>query len=111
MYIDTNEISEYPFFGEFYRVVEDVNAPLIEQHEKEVVVLRTPCDIIEGGSKRGQFITASFSIYFPFEDNVDVRRGDFFRGELYSMQVNGRVIGVFPTQLKGCVVYIDDLDI
>lgn len=114
MIVDRTEIEEYPFDGSFYDVVINEELPLEEQVEEEVVVLETKCDIQESQkSDSGGNITATFNIYFPFdkEEGVKVRRGMIFRGSIYGMEVNGRVIGVYPSQLGGCACYIKDLDV
>lgn len=114
MFIDRNLIEEYPFEGSFYKYVIDTTKPLIEQKEEEVLVLTTKCDIQEAQkSISGGNITASFNVYFPFDKKVgiNIKRGMTFKGSIYGMEVNGEVIGVFPTQLGGCVCYIKDYDV
>lgn len=110
MYTDRNEIAEYPFDGKFmvFTEVEDENGYVTE---KEVIVLETKCDIQESAkSDSGGFISASFSIYFPFDKKVGmpVKRGMTFEGSIYGMSVDGEVVGVFPTQMGGCTAYIKD---
>lgn len=112
-YIDRS-ISEYPYSGRFYRTVIDTGLPLDQRVPTEETVLETECDIQEAGSNvTGGITNASFSIYFPFdtEGTMPVRRGHMFRGEMYGMVVDGEVIGVFPTQLGGCVAYLKDRDV
>lgn len=112
-YID-RDIEEYPYWGEFYRTEFDMNLPLDQRVPMKVTVLDTECDIQEAGSNvTGGITNASFSIYFPFDTGgtMPVRRGNFFRGEMYRMVVDGEVIGVFPTQLGGCVAYLKDKDV
>lgn len=117
MFIDNSEMDFYPFEGQFRRCFVDESKPLDEQSEENVVVLRTRCDIMEAGkshSRSKNFISASFVVYFPIDkDNpeVVVKRGDTFHGDVYGMPADGKVIGVFPSQLKACLVYIEDLDI
>lgn len=41
---------------------------------------------------------------------IKVRRGMYFRGEIYGYEVNGKVIGVAPSMLGGCACQIKDLD-
>lgn len=111
-YID-RDIQEYPYHGGFYYYTVDTSLPLDQQVETEVTVLETECDIQEAGSNvTGGITNASFSIYFPFDPSgrMPVRRGHKFRGEMYGMAVDGEVIGVFPTQLGGCVAYLKDKD-
>ena len=114
MYIDFNEISQYPFEGVFYRNVVDNTKPLIEQVEENKEVFRTQCDIVEGRHSRGRtLINADWQVSFPFNKDTEkivVRNGDIFKGEIYGMLVEGKVIGVFPSQIGGCSVYVDDLE-
>lgn len=112
-YIDRG-IEEYPYHGRFYRIGFDMDVPLDQRVPIEKTVLDTECDIQEAGSNvTGGITNASFSIYFPFdtEGEMPVRRGDQFKGEMYGMVVDGQVIGVFPTQLGGCVAYLKDKDV
>lgn len=105
------DIEEYPHSGKFYEIVIDNSLPLDQRVEEEVTIMETECDIQEAGSTvTGGITNASFSIYFPFDKTQDIKvhRGHLFRGDLYGMLVDGEVIGVFPTQLDGCVAYIKD---
>jgi len=106
------QIQEYPFTGSFYRQTDgDVSVPLNERESSEELVLTTVCDIQEAShSMSRDFIEASYAVYFPFDGIVLVRRSDLFRGEMYGMDIIGTVIGVFPSQLGGCKVYIKSLE-
>lgn len=114
MIIDRTVLEEYPFEGSFYTYGVDESKPLDEQVEEEILVLRTKCDIQEAQKtdNAGNIIT-SFNIYFPFDPcaGIDITRGMTFRGSLYGLDVNGEVIGLFPTQLGGCVCFIRDRDV
>lgn len=112
-YIDHNNIQEFPFTGEFYRMTIDESLPLIHRKEVLQLIQTVPCDIAEAShSVTTNFITAKWSVYFPFDKdtNILVRNGDTFVADMYGLQVNGKVIGVFPSQLGGVVVYIQDND-
>ena len=113
MYIDREILREYPFEGEFYYVGIDESLPLEERVEQEIVTLATPCDIQQASnSTRTNFISATYAIYIPFDkdsEKVTIRRGDLFRADMYGLMVDGKVIGVFPSQLGGITVYIEDL--
>ena len=115
MYIDRHQLQEYPFEGKFSRYIPvDESLPLEEQEEKIQVVLSTRCDITESShTQYGNFIAASFAVFFPIDKSskLKVKRGDLFEGTQYGMTVNGKVVGVFPSQLGGCVVYIKDSDV
>lgn len=106
------QIQEYPFTGSFYRQSEvDSAVPLNERESDDELVFVTSCDIQEASHTMSRdFIEASYAIYFPFDGIVLVKRGDLFRGEMYGMDIIGTVIGVFPSQLGGCKVYIKSLE-
>lgn len=106
MVVDRTLLEEYPFEGDFYDNKVNENLPLDKQEEIEVLVLHTRCDIQE--SKK-----TDVYVYFPFdkEKGIDVKRGMSFKGSMYGMNVNGNVLGVFPTQMGGCVCYITDVDV
>lgn len=113
-YIDYKLLHEYPFQCQFYRMTIDESLPLDQQKEEKVVVLETMCDITEASHIVSQnFIAAKWSVYFPFDkknEEVVVRNGDMFTANMYGVEVNGKVVGVFPSQLGGVTVYIQDLD-
>ena len=115
MYVDRGNMVEYPFDGEFFVKEVDTSLPPSEWEENERIVLSTKCDMQESAKSKSAasgFISASFNIYFPFNkaEGINITKGMFFRGSMYNMQVEGEVIGVFPTQLGGCAVYIKDLE-
>lgn len=114
-YIDRNILEEYPHYAYFYRFRVDESKPLHEQKEQKVIVFETPCDITESSHSWSQnFIWAKYSIYFPFNsssDEIEVQLGDLFESNLYGMDVNGKVVGVFPSQLGGVTVYVQDTDV
>lgn len=106
--------TEYPFNGIFYRTFIDESKPLDERVEEQETLLETPCDIQQvSQNDGGNFVNASFKVYFPISTNVDlnIKRGHFFDGEMYGMKVNGEIIGIFPSQLGGCTVYLKDIDV
>lgn len=116
MYIDRNALDEYPFAGRFYRKeIADNTLPPSEWAEQDVIVLTTNCDIQESSkSKSGSdgYIAGAYEVYFAFdkEQGVSVRKGDFFRGDVYGVEVYGEVIGVAPTQLGGCMVTVKSMN-
>lgn len=115
MYIDRNTLSDYPFWGIFYRVGVDDSLPLDEQIEREFTIFETECDVTESShSWSNNFIWAKYAIYFPYDkdnDKIVVQLGDLFKCDVHGLMVNGKVVGVFPTQLGGCTVYIQDSDV
>lgn len=115
MYIDRNVLSNYPYKGVFYRTYIDKTKPLPEQKEEKEIVFETECDIIESShSWSNNFIWAKYAIYFPFDkekDTISIKLGDFFEADIYGLNVNGKVVGVFPSQLGGVTVYIQDTDV
>jgi len=113
MYIDRNIIQDYPFNGVFYTVGVDESKPLDQQVEEKVVLFETMCDISEAShSWSGDFIFAKYVVYFPFDKDseIKVRLGDLFESNMYGLNINGKVVGVFPSQLGGVSVYIQDSD-
>ena len=122
-YIDRNILSDYPFKGRFYRIAIDESKPLDEQVEEEVTVLETECDVTESShSWSNNFIWAKYAVYFPLkineeiegeniESQVKVKMGDLFEADVYGMRVNGKVVGVFPSQLGGVTCYVQDTDV
>ena len=122
-YIDRNILSDYPFKGRFYRIAIDESKPLDEQVEEEVTVLETECDVTESShSWSNNFIWAKYAVYFPLkineeieEDNIEsqvkVKMGDLFEADVYGMRANGKLVGVFPSQLGGVTCYVQDTDV
>ena len=122
-YIDRNILSDYPFKGRFYRIAIDESKPLDEQVEEEVTVLETECDVTESShSWSNNFIWAKYAVYFPLkineeiggeniESQVKVKMGDLFEADVYGMRANGKVVGVFPSQLGGVTCYVQDTDV
>ena len=113
MVIDRTLLEEYPYEGEFYRLEFPSGGSLIDREPKRVVVLQTKCDIQESSrSNVHGFANATFGIYFPIdkEQDIEIKRGDSFRGSIYGMKVEGEVTGIFPSQLGGCVAYIKEFD-
>lgn len=116
MHIDRNEITEYPFDGTFYTSTIDRSKSPEEQEETEVTILQTKCDITEASHSRvGEFIKAVYSVFVPFdkkaENPIDVNRGVMFRANMYGLPIEGKVEGVFPSQLGGFVAYVQVGDV
>lgn len=115
MYRDTNILNDYPFYGKFYEIFIDKTKPLNQQKAEKRVIFETKCDIQESShSWSNNFIWAKYAIYFPFDvssDIVKIKLGDYFEGDIYGLIVNGKVVGVFPSQLGGVTVYIQDTDV
>lgn len=115
MYIDREETQIYPFIGDFYRAVVVEGESLLDRVERDEIIFSTKCDIVEANhTRRSNAIQASYAIYFPFNKETDrilIKNGDTFKSNVFGYEVNGIVIGVFPSQLSGCVVYIQDNDI
>jgi hypothetical protein len=115
MFIDRNKLQLYPYEGQFYRISIDESKPLNQQVEERIVVFVTSCDITESShSWSNNFIWAKYAIYFPYDRNVDmiaVRLGDLFEANVNGLIVDGKVVGVFPSQLGGVTVYIQDTDV
>lgn len=114
-YIKREQLDEYPHHGVFYRIAVDESKPLDQQKEEKIIVFETECDITESShSWSRNFIWAKYAIYFPFDKDIEtisVRLGDLFEADLYGMRANGKVVGVFPSQLGGVTVYVQDTDV
>ena len=114
MYVDKDEIQEYPFIARFYRISVDESKPLDEQVEEKMLVLETPCDITEAShSISTNFIWGKYSVYIPLDkdkERVVIKTGDVFESDFYGLDVNGKVVGVFPSQLGGITCYIQDTE-
>lgn len=113
-YIDRNELKAYPYDGEFYTTEIDTSAPLDEQEEYEVSLLKCKCDIQEESHARvNGFIKAVYAIYVSYDETktIPVNRGDLFRGSVYGLLIKGKVEGVFPSQFGGfkCDVQADEI--
>lgn len=108
-------MSDYPYVCQFYRIEIDDTKPLDEQFEEKIIVFETECDITESShSWSRNFIWAKYAVYFPYnkdKDKIKVRLGDLFEANIHGLVVNGKVVGVFPTQLNGVTVYVQDTDV
>lgn len=114
-YIEHNKLQDYPYFGQFFRIEIDESKPLDEQVEERVVIFETDCDITESShSWSRNFIWAKYAIYFTFDkdtEEIEVKLGDLFEADMHGLIVNGKVVGVFPSQLGGVTVYVQDTDV
>lgn len=123
MYTDRNALVEYAYDGTFYK---QENTPsddgnLLEGGDAvETVILETKCDIQETNKLfNSGVVTMGYTIYFPNPTDKDdneaipdgLKPGIRFRATMYNMAVDGMVIGVYPTQMHGCVAYIKGTDI
>lgn len=110
MIIDRHIMQEYPFKGAFYIYGVDESKPAIEQVDEEILILETKCDIQEAQKSDSEILIASYNVYFPFDkkEGIKIDRGMYFKGDMYGLHIDGEVIGVFPTQLGGCGVYLTD---
>lgn len=123
MYTDRNALKEYAYIGEFYTSEDspsDDGNLLVDNVAKETIILSTECDIQETNKLfTSGVITMGYTIYFPMptDDNGKefipngLKPGVRFRSTMYNMTVDGMVIGVYPTQMHGCVAYIKGSDI
>lgn len=115
MYIDRNILQDFPHYGYFFVREIDESLPLDQQKEVKTIIFETPCDITESShSWSTNFIWAKYAVFFPFdaeEDELSISLGMEFEADLYGMRVNGKVVGVFPSQLGGVTVYVQDTDV
>lgn len=114
-YIGRDILEEYPHYAYFYHIEVDESLPLDQQTEQKVVHFETECDITESSHSWSQsFIWAKYAVYFPFDkegEDIQVKMGDMFEANLYGMKANGKVVGVFPSQVGGVTVYVQDTDV
>lgn len=115
MYTNRDILQDYPHYGYFYTMAVDESKPLDQQQEEKIIVFETECDITESShSWSTNFIWAKYAVYFPFDpdtDTIDIQLGVLFEADMYGMRVNGKVVGVFPSQLGGVTVYVQDTDV
>lgn len=123
MYTDRNTLEEYAYTGCFYK--DESNPPkdgnlLDDSTDYKDIILNTKCDIQKTDNLfTSGVITMGYTIYFPMPVNdneeeyipKDLKPGVRFKGEMYGMSVDGMVIGVYPTEMHGCVAYIKGSDI
>lgn len=114
-YIDHNKLEDYPYWGTFFKKEIDESLPLDQQTEQKVIIYETKCDITESShSWSRNFIWAKYAVYFPYDkepDSIKVKMGDLFEADVHGLYVNGKVVGVFPSQLGGITCYIQDTDV
>lgn len=126
MYTDRNALKEYAYNGVFYKKeskLQEDGDLLDEGDEVETIILETRCDIQETNKLfNSGVVTMGYTIYFPMPTQDDSAGGEEyipeglepgirFRSKMYGMDVDGMVIGVYPTQMHGCVAYIKGTDI
>lgn len=123
MFTDRSNLSEYPNRGYFYQSEDDLPEDgnlLSEETIQETIILETVCDIQETNKLfNSGVITMGYTLYFPIPKDDDgnenipeqLKPGIRFRGSTFGMDVDGMVIGVYPTQMHGCVAYIKGTDI
>lgn len=115
MYINRGILQEFPHYGYFYTVGIDESLPLDQQKDDKTIILETECDITESShSWSNDFIWAKYTVFFPFDpstDELEITNGMLFEADMYGLRVNGKVVGVFPSQIGGVTVYIQDTDV
>lgn len=114
-YIERNVLTNFPYHGVFFKKEIDESLPLNKQEEHKVIIYETECDITESShSWSRNFIWAKYAVYFPYDktqDSIKVQLGDLFESDIHGLYVNGKVVGVFPSQLGGVTCYIQDTDV
>ena len=146
MYSNRNILTEYEFYGVFYKVETPTpkdgdilgpdNGDLLaddagdaEKEEeaeeaKETVLLEVKCDIQRTDNLISSgVITMGYDIFFPTPKG-DIPEsikpyvmpnglvpGVRFRSSMYGLKIDGMVIGLFPSQMGGCLARIKGTDI
>ena len=115
MFTNRFQLQEFPYTGIFYTVVIDESKPLDQQVEVKQVLYSTLCDIVESSHTwSADAIFGKYAVYFPVDlANQEIKRapGVLFESEINGLKVDGKVVGVFPSQIGGVKVYIQDMDI
>lgn len=114
MVIDRTTLVEYPYNGAFYKVGIDESLPPSQQVEDEILVMEVKCDIQEAQKTDSNgYIVSSFNVYFPFDTKEDlpINKGMIFKGSKYGLKVEGEIIGLDPTQMGGCAVYLKNREV
>lgn len=110
-----DSIEEYPFSGLFYTLTLSVGKPSAQTQTK-TTILSTVCDIQENGIKSSVATKAGYAVYFPLSGSVGaytglIENGLFFEcSSYYGKAINGKIIGVYGSELGGAVAYIVDID-
>lgn len=108
-YIDHNRIEEFPFKnGVFYKIGIDDNLPLEEQKEEDIEIYTSDFDIYTGSNVS----VDTFTLFIPFDKDVDtlvIKAGDMFKGETFGTLQKGRIVGVYPSQIRGCTIVLKRL--
>lgn len=109
MYIDHNRIEEFPFKnGVFYHIGVDDSKPLEEQTEEDIEIYVSDFDIYTGSSIN----VDTFTLFIPFDKETDklvIKEGDMFKGDTLGLLQRGRIIGVYPSQIRGCTIVLKRL--
>lgn len=118
MIIERREIKQYPHNGKFFKIVIVQESPLDPPIKKEIILYQGECDIQQSGAMSTPMLTkAGYAIYFTLGEDengdyeLNIQKGSSFDGDMYGQRVNGRVLGIFPSQLGGVVAYVEDTDI
>lgn len=123
MYTDRNALKEYPYEGMFYRredAIPDDGDLLAESSKPDTVILETICDVQKTDQLfNSGVISMGYTVYFPMPTSSDgmeslpegLKPGIRFKATMFDMEVDGMVMGVYPTQMHGCQVYIKGSDI
>lgn len=110
-YIDRDELQDFPFAGTFFRSTSDPTLPPSQQVETEVIVANVSCDVQEESNFRATASAKSvYGVYVPFDSDsgtIPVKAGDMFRGSTYGLNIYGKVIGVFASQIGTFENYTD----
>lgn len=108
MFIDRQRnIAEYPYIGEFYIKGDDLLPPdgdLFATHDTpgETVMLQTECDVTETSRTFSSgSITASYDVYFPAPDVIEIERGMLFRCNTFGLNVSGIVVSIGVSKIGG----------
>lgn len=110
MYLDLDDLKEYPDYGTFTKVEGDgYNMP-----EKPTIVYQGECDIQMITPEIGQVGTRSNYVVImpmPLDENGKlhnpIRKEMDFEGIRFGEKIGGKVLNAEPSQLGGITVYIE----
>lgn len=118
MYIDRSRNSdEFPYVGTFYIKGSEItpeDGDLFANTEvtEEQIILETECDVTETSRAFSSgAITASYDVYFPMPEVIEVERGMLFRCNTFGLNISGMVVSVGASKLGGVHAYIKSSEI
>lgn len=108
MFIDRQRNGvEFPYKGVFYikggdNIPPDGDLFADSVEPDETIVLETECDVTETSRTFSSgSITASYDVYFPAPEVIEVERGMLFRCNTFGLNVSGIVVSIGASKFGG----------